>query len=536
MDQEFVATIMKRHYIEEGVFVFSCSHVVTGTMDEETGYLVDCYGNEYESIKSPKLLKSSNPYGYYQLTAITDSKDQTKTVLEEVEYLVEYNSSNRGKIVIITIDDDDIINYGEFDINQLGNNLSTPSIEELLSEGDEEEDEINPKLREIVLNAVNQKYSISEIKSMRDTLKVRYQELEWAIDSLELHLGPEENPSEVSEEQTSDNDSENYIDIEKLFQQVTKTLIAQDEPARRVMVEIARKELADRKKKRGILLTGTTGVGKTLLMQLIARYLDRPFYKIDSPQLTSAGYAGRDIEEALWDLYVECGKDVTKAEKAIIFFDEIDKKGSSKKDDHSGQRVLNSLLAFIEGATYDACENMKTAKTKVKIDTSNMIVFAGGSFSDVYRSLREKNIGFDRQVSSKPIYRPATTEDFVKKGMMTDEFMGRVTVIKLNDLDIDDIKRVMLESDESELKVQEAIFEKLGVKITFTDDYITEIARNAYSKGTGLRGIDDVVDGTTWRALDEVMTHRGEYEEVILADKTVNDPENYQLVKRKEVS
>ena len=178
---------------------------------------------------------------------------------------------------------------------------------------------------------------------------------------------------------------------------------------------------------------------------------------------------------------------------------------------------------------------MRTAHEKVKIDTSNMIVILGGAYTDVYKNLVEKNIpGFNGVISSKPRYRKATTKDFTDRGMMTDEFMGRVTVIKLNDLGVDDIKRVMLESDESAIKIQEEIFNKMGVKLTFTDGFASEVAKQADEKKTGARGLNGIIDEATWKAFGEVHSHRGEYEEVILDENTVNDSSNYQLVKKKK--
>ena len=335
--------------------------------------------------------------------------------------------------------------------------------------------------------------------------------------------------------ESSEMEEDTHIDINDLFQKVTKTLIAQDEPARRVIAEIARKEVDSRKKKEGILLTGATGVGKTELMRLIAKHLNKPFHKVNSTQLTIPGYVGKDIEEVLWELYVECEGDIDKAEQAIVFFDEIDKKGSGKKSDVSGQGVLNVLLPFIEGSVYDAYPDSKNTSNKVQIDTSNMTVILGGAYTDVYKNLIERNeIGFGSQVSTIPKYRPATTQDFVERGMMTDEFMGRVTVVKLNDLDVESIKRIMLESDQSAMKIQKEIFEKLGVKLTFTDGYTTAVAENAYQKKTGARGLNGIIDESTWKAFDEVYCNPGEYDEVILDEESTKDSSAYQLVKKKK--
>ena len=145
-----------------------------------------------------------------------------------------------------------------------------------------------------------------------------------------------------------------------------------------------------------------------------------------------------------------------------------------------GIYILNVLLKFIEGTTYDAQADTKGAAQIVKLDTSNMTIILGGAFSDVYNSLIVNNtIGFDTEKNSinAPKYRTAETKDFVERGMMTNEFMGRVTVIKLNDLTLDDLKRILREGNESAIRIQETIFNKLGVKIkkhsTFIIDFFT---------------------------------------------------------------
>lgn len=265
-------------------------------------------------------------------------------------------------------------------------------------------------------------------------------------------------------------------------------------------------------------------------MSLIAKNLDRPFYKIDATKLTIPGYVGTDIEEELWNLYVKCGKDVEKAEHAVIFLDEIDKKGSDNKSDISGRGVLNILLPFIEGTEYDACASVKTATQRVKINTSNMIVILGGAFQDVYDNLKKKNgIGFGAtQDEQKP---QATTKDFVKKAGIPDEFMGRVTIVKLNDMDANSIKRILKESDESALHIQEKLFKELGVKLTSTEEFLDKIAMEAVERKTGARGLNNVVDDATWEAYNEVYTHPNEYSEVILTKDTADNPKKYILKK-----
>ena len=265
-------------------------------------------------------------------------------------------------------------------------------------------------------------------------------------------------------------------------------------------------------------------------MRLIAKYLDKPFLKVDATQLTIPGYTGTDIEEVLWRLYESCGKNKEKAENAIIFFDEIDKKGSDRKDDVSGQGVLNLLLSFITGTEYMATASTKHPSEIVRIDTSNMTVILGGAFTDVYKKYNTQISGFTREDPKEK--KSPTMQDFVDKGMMTDEFMGRTSIVKMNELDIDAIKRIMLESDESAVLIQQQIFDKLNVKLTYTDGYIDALAKAAYKKKTGARGLNTEVDNTTWCCFDEVYSNPGVYKEAILTEKTVENPKEYQLVKK----
>jgi ATP-dependent Clp protease ATP-binding subunit ClpX len=250
------------------------------------------------------------------------------------------------------------------------------------------------------------------------------------------------------------------------------------------------------------------------------------------------GYVGKSIEQYLWELYVACGKDKEKAERAIVFFDEIDKKGSSKKDDVSGKGVLNILLKFLDGTTYEACENgqHKSPGTYVNLDTSKMKVVLGGAFTDVYKNMKASNgIGFNGVFEDINNVKNPTMEDFVTKAMMSDEFMGRVPIlIKMNDLDKEAIKRIIVESDDSALRQEEASFDEIGVKLTVTPEYLEGIAKKAFEKKTGARGINAMVTDTTWRPFDVVYRHLGDYSEVVLDGETVKDNEKFQLVKKKK--
>ncbi len=559
MSKKYIATVMNKFYVGEDSYIFTASHVIMGEIIENNIFK-DRNGNEYGPMLNSGMIKTAIPYSYFNHMEINDLGKVVDSKLPLKEQISEYEYLSKQMFYYVGIVDEDVpvcipFNLAELKdknaeavskVDEKNEYKSNPVIDSVNGENKEQEvseviEERDYSLEDLVIKVVQGEFSLKELKNLRKDLLENYEDLESAIETINIQLEASEAGTSAVKLKDSDKedlpyiDVENDIDIEDLFNKVTKTLIAQDEAARRVITEIARKEMHPKKKKEGILLTGKTGVGKTELMRLIAKYLDRPFLKIDSTQLTIPGYTGKDIEEFLWQLYVQCDNNKEKAEQAIVFFDEIDKKATGKKEDVSGDRVLDVLLPFIEGTKYDACSNTKNSTNKVEIDTSNMISVFGGAYTDVYKDLKEeKQMGFNGNVEPKE--RKATPSDFIEKGRTKDEFIGRVAIIKLKDLDFDDIKRLMLESDESSLKIQEQIFKKLGVKITFTDGYVNAIAKGAVDRKTGARGLNTIIDESTWEAYEEVYkkSNRGKYSEVIFDEKTVEDSSHYQLVKRKK--
>lgn len=576
MANKYVATIMNRLFLGDDNFIFVPSHTVVGDFDEELGIFTDRNGSEYISITDPYALQSEVSIGFAnlqemdKLPEIVDQKDMKKAITEynyyNSRFIFYVSTTVEGEVFCFPIDyvkireelDKTIQEQKEQEElnktekakkkSQASSEEGDPDLEEnpLLSR------DLNANIAAFFMDLMDGVYSLDELKEIRERVIAQREDIDNLIDSIDLQIESSEyGESSIRLRGEAANSPKkkrpvvsptgqvmsHYLDIEGLFQKITKTLIAQDEPTRRVLVEIARKEQSDLNNDRGLLITGSTGSGKTKMMELIARYLDRPFLKIDSTQLTVPGYVGKDIEEELWRLYVQCGRDLKKAERAIVFFDEIDKKGSSRKDDISGKGVLNVLLPFFDGATYDACENVKYQRETVQINTRNMLVILGGAFEDVYGDVRGKvDIGFSAEHKPVSTMGNVTVQDFVDKAKMPSEFMGRVAIIKLNDLDLAAIKRILLESDESALRIQEKLFRELGVKLTPSEEFIDEIARQAIQRKTGARGLNTVVDESTWVAYGDAYTHMGEVEEIILGKETVEDPKKYIKINKKRSS
>lgn len=574
-NKKYVALIMNRIYAKNGDCIYTVSHPEIGYVDKKTKIFKDRNGVEYISMMDTSLMMSEVNDAYYAAVPV-DEICELMGVQPLRRAISMYNYGAKRQLYYVSTLGDGITFLIPIEFEKLKNELretvdkafsedNVPTTSENSSLKEEKNDSVSNEdykpahakedyydelseeekerelINSIILGVINGKYSLGELKEISEKYKNKKDDIDSLLESIDIQIDASQSGETKNRVSSTVQDSNvvhlpsNYINIDNLYKTITKTLIAQDEPLRRVLTEIVRKEQDPREKKRGLLLTGESGVGKTLMMSLIAKNLNKPFLKIDSTQLTVPGYVGMDIEEYLWQLYISCGKDRNKAESAIVFIDEIDKKGSEKKEDVSGKGVLNTLLPFIEGSIYQARVDTKKVCEAVNIDTSKMTIIFGGAFEDVYKNLSKKDnvIGFDKDVNDNGKDKPVSTEDFIKKAQMPNEFMGRVAVVKLNDLDVESIKRILLESDESAIKIQEQLFKKLGVKLTPGDDYINAIAERAIDRKTGARGLSTVVDESTWEAYADAYINLGKYSEIILEKGTVDNPKQYKKVLRK---
>ncbi|MBO5138447.1 MAG: AAA family ATPase [Bacilli bacterium] len=314
----------------------------------------------------------------------------------------------------------------------------------------------------------------------------------------------------------------------KICDQITSTVIGQNEHVERLVYEILRLSMIKKTctdKNSGILLTGSTGVGKTKILTRIGQLLDRPVLFVDSTQLSIPGYVGMSIEDFLQRLYDQEKGDMIRISNAIVVFDEIDKKGSSKNDDVSGRGVLNTLLKFLDGTTY-------SIKKGADISTDNMIVIFSGAFSNVYdyRNKSKASIGFLN--SDIENMNEVSLDDFMQKAQFPDESMGRFPVlIHLNSLSLNDFVNILRFSDESDIRLQQKIFKELGFELMVDDTYYTEVARLAYDSGTGARALQKCVYDSTSKALKYALDSAFDGKEssgiITINSDTVHDPSKF---------
>ncbi len=354
---------------------------------------------------------------------------------------------------------------------------------------------------------------------------------------------------------TDDCEDEQKVEVSKIpkpmeiKEYLDQYVIGQDQAKRSVSVAIynhykrinsAVKDENVEIQKSNILLLGPTGSGKTLIAQTLAKFLNVPFAIADATTLTEAGYVGEDVENILLKLIQNADYDIERAEKGIIYIDEIDKIARKSENpsitrDVSGEGVQQALLKILEGTTASVPPQggrKHPHQEFIQINTSNILFICGGAFDGMEKIIEQRinvrSMGFGADIKSKQekdlgeLFKEILPEDLLKFGLIP-EFIGRLPIIvSLNALTVDGLVRILKEPKNAIVKQYKKLFEYDEVNLEFDEEALYKIANKAISRDTGARGLRTIVEDLLIDVMYDIPSKKN-VDKVVVTESSVDD-------------
>lgn len=516
-----VAILMEKMAMNEQSFVFKPIHVLEGKYIREEDLFVDKYGNVFTSIKKSHIgLQEVNEYFAFP-SRIDDLKKVYKTRnceepigaffdrICEYAYLGTVNDEN-GELALVNVLFESLLDVERNKLNEQSAEMKDAVGKDIMF-----------ALKEEAIQDLLEMQDLSDIKS---NLNEMLEAIKATKEEIKKHETPDKEAR--TEEKTIVDKKENKklpFDINDMYNYVISKVIGQDDAVKKIILSFAFNYLAsnsqgfDEIQPTRCLITGPTGVGKTMILETIIEYLDKnnqikiPMVKVPTSQLTVAGYVGMNLEDILNELVLkspDCSDALSKVEYAerngLVFFDEIDKKGSASNGDVAGRGVLNSLLQFFDGSNYEVSVN----RNKFYFNTKYLNIFASGAFTNV-KDTKSKICGFNNSELST-CGESLDIKDYIREGQIPNELMGRFhQIVELDQLNIKALQSILKSSLSSPLLVEARKLQLLGVELKWSEGFIEAVAREAYKLNLGARPLKTIIEKALFDFKWETLTKQG---------------------------
>lgn len=540
MEEKIVyGMLMKRMQINNECYMFSPVHLIKGELMSENVF-VDELSNHYAIISdnndyNQSIIYDSDEYciGFYikeeQLLRVY-SLDGT---IENAKMEFFDEMKNNCAFVYYSTGHEKF-QFMSFDLNTFCENFEENNLDDSTKIEKEEivipkESPINQDEEYVVINKVGIDSFINYMNTKEyDKLLGVLKEMRDSFGEVEKEESAEKQVQ--VKEKVVPEPKKDEIDVKDFYLKTRKKIIDQDDALLDIITAVKMDQYAENPSDRSrCFIIGPTGSGKTEILKTLGEYLDKPFIKIDTTQLTTPGYVGGTIEQQLLRLIHLSNGDIKKAENGIVVFDEIDKKCNSR-DELFGKGFLFTLLPFLDGTDYTIPVGIKENQI---FNTSNLTVFASGSFLEIIKnhSLEKKSIGFNSEIKTENITKSKIeAEEIFKMSGMPDEFIGRFpVVVQLNELSTESLIKILEQSEISQLQAEKRKLKHLGVDLSWEEKYVEAVAIEAKKLNRGARSLKKIVEKTIKYMRREILMNDNKYSSAILLEETVQNPKIYKL-------
>ena len=527
VDRNYAAIQFLKYDLGFGVYAFRPIGLLVGDHDLELETFETNFGETYESIKY-SCASDEGTY-FYAPMKIEDLKKAYG--LDDENLALNSYYDDFLNFVYLGLSNDSSVDVVA---------LKSGVIEEFLNSSEDEQSLQSYKdgyfftdeyLRELISSK-----SLREIREKLNNLLKLKNGYSITIDNNE-NLSVEQLESKKSSPKHMKVEKENSkkMKLSELKKEVLDSIIGQDDAVNSVTTTIIVNENSKNPRhKSHILIAGPSGTGKTEMMNIISKKLNKPVFKADATAYTKEGYVGKSVYSMLKGLLDTTNGDLEKAQNGILVIDEIDKKVSTKgESDVSGTAVLNSLLKIMDR---DIIEVDTSREETVQFDTSNLTIVFMGAFSDLYEEKEEKrkkakkiSIGFSttEEPNEEDSEIKITKEDLVKYGLPP-EFLGRISKITFTKpLTEENLIKILKQSKISPLKMEQEFFEDLGITFKYTNGYVKQLAENCLKHKTGARELKSEVQKSLEGAYEEVLDNPQKVKVLKLTKETVKDNKKY---------